>query len=237
MSYISNTIQKAWFPRVFPFLFFIAFMVIESLIDYLSKYFAPLATFAEYDSYIFYPIKTVLVAIVILLLWNRYSEIDIKKGCTAKNLLIGFFSGAAVFVLWINMDMKSATMSEPKPYNPFIFNNSILFYLIISFRLFGSSVVVPVFEELFWRSFVLRYIINTKFEDVPIAKFTWVSFIISSIFFGLEHNLWLAGIMAGLSYCLVLYYTRSLFIAILSHGTTNLLLGIYVITTENWQFW
>ncbi len=237
MPFISNTIQKEWFPRVFPFLLFIAFMVIENFIEYLSKYFSPLETFAEYDSYIFYPIKTVLVIIVLLLMWERYSEIDVKNGFTAKNFLIGFFSGTAVFVLWINMDMKSATMSEPKPYNPFIFSNSTIFNLIISFRLFGSAVVVPVFEELFWRSFILRYIINTKFEDVPIAKFTWVSFIISSIFFGLEHNLWLAGIMAGLSYCLVLYYTRSLFIAMFSHGITNLLLGIYVITTGNWQFW
>ncbi len=237
MSYISNTIQKAWFPRVFPFLLFIAFIALESLIDFLSKYYTPLVKVAEYDGYVFYPIKTVLVAIALLLLWNRYTEIDIKIGFSVKNLLIGFFSGAAVFVLWINMDLKFATMKEPEPYNPFVFNNSVLFYLIISFRLFGSSVVVPVFEELFWRSFVLRYIINPKFENVPIAKFTWVSFIISSIFFGLEHNLWLAGIMAGLSYCLVLYYTRSLFIAIFSHGITNLLLGIYVITTGNWQFW
>ncbi len=237
MSYISNTLQKAWFPRVFPFLLFIAFIAIEGLIDYLSKYFSPLATFAEYDNYIFYPLKTVLVAIVLFLMWKRYSEINFKKGLTAKNLIIGFLSGAVVFVLWINMDIKYATISEPKPYNPFIFDNPTFFYLIISFRLFGSSLVVPIIEELFWRSFVLRYIINIKFEDVPIAKFTWVSFIVSSIFFGLEHNLWLAGIMAGLSYCLVLYYTRSLFIAMFSHGITNLLLGIYVITTGNWQFW
>ncbi len=237
MLSISNTIQKAWFPRVFPFLLFIAFIALESLIDFLSQYYAPLVKVAEYDSYIFYPVKTVLVAIAILLLWNRYTEIDIKKGLSVKNLLIGFFSGAAVFVLWINMDMKFATMKEPVSYNPFIFNNSFLFYLIISFRLFGSSVVVSVVEELFWRSFILRYIINPKFEDVPVGKFTWISFVIASIFFGLEHNLWLAGIMAGVSYSLILYYTRSLFVAIFSHGITNLLLGIYVIKTGNWQFW
>ena len=81
---------------------------------------------------------------------------------------------------------KFATLKEPESYNPFIFANSFFFYLIISFRLFGSSVVVPVCEELFWRSFVLRYIINPKFEDVPVGKFTWISFVIASIFFGLR---------------------------------------------------
>ncbi|WP_096892505.1 CAAX prenyl protease-related protein [Candidatus Scalindua japonica] len=233
----SSILQKAWFPRVFPFLLFIAFIALESLIDFLSQYYAPLVKVAEYDGYIFYPVKTVLVAVSLLLLWNRYSEIDIKKGLSGKNLLIGFFSGVAVFVLWINMDMKFATLKEPEAYNPFIFNNSFLFYLIISFRLFGSSVVVPVFEELFWRSFVLRYIINPKFENVPIGKFTWVSFVIASVFFGFEHNLWLAGIMAGVSYSLILYFTRNLFVAMFSHGITNLFLGIYVIKTDNWQFW
>ncbi|MEK6767127.1 MAG: CAAX prenyl protease-related protein [Planctomycetota bacterium] len=237
MSRISGTIQKAWFPRVFPFLLFIAFIALESLIDFLSKYCDHLVNVAGYDSYIFYPVKTVLVAVVLVLLWNRYTEIDMKKGFSVKNLLIGFVAGVAVFVLWINMDMKFAVMSEPEEYNPFIFDNSILFYLIISFRLFGSSVVVPVFEEIFWRSFVIRYIINPRFEEVPIGKFTWLSFVISSILFGLEHNLWLAGIMAGVSYSLILYYTRSLVIAIFSHGITNLLLGIYVLTTGNWQFW
>lgn len=237
MIRISVITQKAWFPRVFPFLLFIAFIVLERFIDFLSRYYVPMRTFAEYDSYIFYPVKTVLVAIVLLLLRDRYSEIEIKKGFSAKNLFMGFLAGAAVFVLWINMDMKFATMSEPKPYNPFIFNNSILFYLILSFRLFGSSVVVPVFEELFWRSLVIRYIINPRFEDAPVGRFTWLSFVISSVLFGLEHNLWMAGIMAGVSYCLILYYTRSLAVAMFSHGITNLLLGIYVLTTGNWQFW
>ena len=237
MSRIYNIIQRAWFPRVFPFLLFIAFIALESFIAFLSDYYSPMVAIAEYDGYILYPVKTVFVAVVLLFLWNRYTEIDMKTGFSVRNILIGFLAGVIVFVLWINMDMGFAVMSEPKDYNPFIFNNSLFLYLIISFRLFGSSVVVPIFEEIFWRSFIIRYIINRKFEDVPIGKFTWLSFVISSIFFGLEHNLWLAGIMAGVSYSLILYYTRSLVVAIFSHGVTNLLLGIYVVTTGNWQFW
>ena len=237
MSRISETIQKAWFPRVFPFLLFVAFIALESLIDFLSKYCPPLLTVAKYDHYIFYPLKTVLVAIVLLLLWNRYTEINMKKVFSGKNLMIGFMAGVVVFVLWINMDMKFAVMSEPKEYNPFIFDNSILLYLMISFRLFGAAVIVPVFEEIFWRSFVLRYIINPRFEEVPVGMFTWPSFVISSILFGLEHNLWLAGIIAGVIYSMVIYRTKDLGTVIFAHGVTNLFLGIYVLTTGNWQFW
>jgi uncharacterized protein len=237
MLRISDTVKTTWFPRVFPFLLFVTFIALESLIELISHYYAPLVIFAEYDSYILYPVKTVLVGIAMLLMWKRYTEIDIRNTFSARNILVGLIAGVGVFVLWINMDMKFVTMSEPKEFNPFIFDNSLFFYLIISFRLFGASVVVPVFEEIFWRSFIIRYIINPKFENVPVGQFTWLSFVISSIFFGLEHNLWLAGIMAGVSYSLVLYYTRSLVVAIFSHGVTNLLLGIYVLTTGNWQFW
>ncbi len=237
MSRISNIVKTAWLPRTFPFILFIAFIALESLIDFISKHYPSMATVAEYDGYIFYPLKTVLVGIAMLFMWKRYTEIDMKNTFSVRNILVGLLAGAGVFVLWINMDMKFATMSEPKEFNPFISDSSLIFYLIISFRLFGSSVVVPIFEELFWRSFILRYIINPKFENIPIGQFTWLSFVISSVFFGLEHNLWLAGIMAGVSYSLILYYTRSLIVAIFSHGVTNLLLGIYVITTGNWQFW
>lgn len=237
MLRISDTVKTAWFPRVFPFLLFVAFIALESLIEFISHYYTPMVIVAEYDSYFFYPVKTVLVGIALLLMWKRYTEIDMRNTFSVKNILIGLIAGVGVFAMWINMDMKFTTMSEPKDFNPFITGNSLLFYLIISFRLFGTSVVVPVFEEIFWRSFIIRYIINPKFENVPVGQFTWFSFVISSIFFGLEHNLWLAGIMAGVSYSLVLYYTRSLVVAIFSHGVTNLLLGIYVLTTGNWQFW
>lgn len=237
MSWVSDIINRTWFPRIFPFLLFVSFIALESLVDTLSTYYPRLSTLAEYDSYFFYPVKTILVAVVLFLLWSRYTEIDIKERISWKNLSIGLLAGVIVFFLWVNMDWRFATLSKPKEFNPFLFNNPFLFYLIISFRLFGASVVVPVFEEIFWRSFVIRYIVSPRFEDVPIGKFTWLSFIISSILFGLEHNLWLAGIMAGISYNLILYYTRSLAITIFSHGITNLLLGMYVLSTGNWRFW
>ncbi|MGA7827253.1 MAG: CPBP family glutamic-type intramembrane protease [Geobacteraceae bacterium] len=55
--------------------------------------------------------------------------------------------------------------------------------------------------------------------------------------FGLEHNLFLAGIMAGIAYNLLLYRTKSLSACILAHGLTNLALGIYVLQTGKWYFW
>ena len=92
-------------------------------------------------------------------------------------------------------------------------------------------------EELFWRSFFIRYLIGPDFSKVPIGMATWPSFLLTTVLFGLEHNLFFAGIMAGIAYNLLLYYTRSISHCIIAHGLTNLLLGIYVLTTERWHFW
>ncbi len=234
---ISKIFKNEWFPRVFPFLIFVFFIAIESLIDMVAKYVPQFEKFAEYDSYIFYPIKTVLVGFFLVLFWKRYTELGTKNKFLWENLFIGLLTGFTVFVLWINMDWKFATIGKTKEFNPNVLGMSLISVVLVSFRLIGASLIVPVFEELFWRSFVLRYIVNPKFENVPLGKFTWMSFIVTSILFGLEHNLWLAGIMAGVAYTLLFYYTRSLLTVILAHGVTNLLLGVYVVSTENWQFW
>jgi hypothetical protein len=92
-------------------------------------------------------------------------------------------------------------------------------------------------EELFWRSFLLRYIINSDFMSVRVGTYTLFSFLVGSGLFGLEHTLVLAGIMAGIAYSLLLYWTKSIYQCVLSHAVTNFVLGIYVLQTGYWQFW
>jgi CAAX prenyl protease-like protein len=92
-------------------------------------------------------------------------------------------------------------------------------------------------EEIFWRSFMLRYVITSDFTSVRIGTFTLTSFLICAVLFGLEHNLLLAGIMAGAVYSLLLYWTKSIFQCVLAHAVTNLALGLYVLQTGHWQFW
>jgi CAAX prenyl protease-like protein len=104
-------------------------------------------------------------------------------------------------------------------------------------RLFGAALVVPVMEELFWRSFLIRYIVNSDFTKVPVGLFSWGSFAITVVLFGLEHHYLIAGMMAGIAYNLLLYRSRSLAHCILAHGVTNLVLGWYVLQTGAWHFW
>lgn len=122
-------------------------------------------------------------------------------------------------------------------FDPYKYGIDLLAWFIIAFRLAGAVIVVPIFEELFWRSFALRWLIKDDFLSVPIGAFTWFSFAVVTLGFGFEHHEWLVGLIAGVLYAVLLYKTKRLFDCVLAHAVTNLLLGIYVLSTQQWHLW
>jgi CAAX prenyl protease-like protein len=72
---------------------------------------------------------------------------------------------------------------------------------------------------------------------VPIDRFTWPSFIISSVAFGALHQSWIAGVIAGGLFAIAIYYRGRLADAITAHATANALLAVYVMATGSWSLW
>ena len=106
-------------------------------------------------------------------------------------------------------------------------------------RLLRLIVVVPLLEELFWRGFLLRYLIREDFTKVPVGEFSWLSFGVVTAGFVFEHSFadWPAALLTGALYNIVAYRTRSLSSCVLVHAVTNALLGVYVLRTGQWGFW
>ncbi|NDF40252.1 MAG: CAAX prenyl protease-related protein [Proteobacteria bacterium] len=97
---------------------------------------------------------------------------------------------------------------------------------------------VPIAEELFFRGFVIRRCIGPDVDAVPVGEFTWLSFLLSSVAFGVLHgDAWVAGTVAGMLFALALYTRRRLDDAIVAHATTNALLSGYVVATGSWAQW
>jgi CAAX prenyl protease-like protein len=69
------------------------------------------------------------------------------------------------------------------------------------------------------------------------GKFTWFSFILSSVVFGILHGRWFAGTLAGLVFALVLYRHKRLSDPIWAHAITNGLIAAYVLSTSTWTMW
>jgi CAAX prenyl protease-like protein len=104
-------------------------------------------------------------------------------------------------------------------------------------RLLGSAGVIALIEEVFWRGFLYRRIIDRSFCNVDLGRWHGPAFALVVVLFGLEHTRWLAGILAGVAYAVLLLRTRDLWAAVLAHAVTNLLLGLYVLRTGAHQFW
>jgi CAAX prenyl protease-like protein len=105
-------------------------------------------------------------------------------------------------------------------------------------RIAGAVVTVPIAEELAFRGFGLRRLMDEDFEAVPWRAWNWLALGGSSVFFGLMHGgLWLAGIAAGLIYGGMMLRRGHLGDAIGAHATTNALLAAYVLATNRWDLW
>ena len=104
-------------------------------------------------------------------------------------------------------------------------------------RWVGAALLVPVMEELFWRSFLMRWIENATFEAVDPRRVGVKAIVLSTFVFMLAHTLWLAAIIAGLAYAWLYRRTGKLWVAVIAHAVTNGVLGVWVVRTGNWAFW
>jgi CAAX prenyl protease-like protein len=178
-----------------------------------------------------YPVQTVLVAASLIYFWRVYKQ-EIRFSFN----WLAAVSGIAVFVIWVLPEGLYPQIGQ-SAFNPYEEAGGAGVYVVIAFRLIGATLVVPLMEEVFWRSFALRFVVSSDFKTIPLGQFSWFSFVLVSVIFGFEHHRWLVGIVAGFAYAGVLYHRKNLFDPILSHAITNFLLGIYVLYTRQWSFW
>lgn len=104
-------------------------------------------------------------------------------------------------------------------------------------RLAGSAFVIATLEEFFWRGFLYRWLVEREFTKVDPRAGRAMAFAVMVVVFGLEHDRWLAGMIAGAAYGALYVFTRDLWAAVVAHVTTNLLLGLYVLAYGQYRFW
>ena len=104
-------------------------------------------------------------------------------------------------------------------------------------KLIGSAFVISAAEEWFFRGFLYRWLRKGDFLSVDLARYDAQAFWLVVLVFGLEHDRWLAGMMAGAVYGWLVLRTGRIGPAIVAHATTNLALGVYVILSRQYGFW
>src|SRR5215469_14959058 len=174
-------------PRVVPFIIFI----------FLT---AGQGRFGPESAYWFYLAKTLvglwLIYEIRPLVW------EMRWAFSWEAVVVGI----CVVVMWIGMDpyYPKLGFSKPVPANSnpgLVFGQHsplTAFFLLV--HLFGMTVVVPPLEEVFYRSFLYRFIAKPDFLDVPLCQFLPLPFFATAVIFGIEHSQWLAGILCGMAY-------------------------------------
>jgi CAAX prenyl protease-like protein len=135
-------------------------------------------------------------------------------------------AGLLVFVVWIALDTSELTPETQVALSIFASAETQSTFIVAA-HMFSSVLIVPFSEEIAFRGYILRRLINSRVSQVRIGAFTLYSCSISSIIFGLTHDRWCVGTIAGFIYALVLYQKRNLGHAVLAHGVTNLLLVLW----------
>ncbi|WLI90237.1 CAAX prenyl protease-related protein [Massilia sp. R2A-15] len=212
--------------RVLPFAVYLAFIALTELLARLGWTAAELRWL--------YAVKAATVALALAVFWRHYTELHIFR-LRPPRLLFALAVGVVVLVLWIGLGADWMTIGTSAGFDPT--TNGRIDWALVVVRIAGAALVVPVMEELFWRSFLLRWLDNPDFDTVAPAQVTIRSVLISSVLFGFEHNLWLAGIVAGLAYSALYMRHRTIWSPILAHAVTNGLLGAWVVHTGSWSYW
>ena len=216
--------------RVLPFVAFMALLTLRGL--------APEDGSWGFDTRWLYAVKVVLVSAMLAWWWREYGELSRQTGPTARELLWAVAVGALVFVLWINLDAPWMTIATGavQPVVP-VDAQGHLEWPLIAARLAGAALLVPVMEELFWRSFLMRWLQQPVFEGLDPRRVGLRAVVLSTFVFVLAHPLWLAAAVAGLAYALIYIRTGRLWTAVIAHAVTNAMLGVWVVAAGNWQFW
>ena len=213
---------------------FVAFFFLIALGELVAKLFEGYAFWmASAPRYWIYPLQTFVCGLLIALGWKDYHlQMPQRAGYAV-------FVGAVVFFIWILPQEMFGFARRLDGFDPAFFGTGGSHTLNTALRFVRLVIVVPLLEEIFWRGFLLRYLVNQDFTRVPFGTFSWKSFAIVTAGFCLEHSYedYAGAILAGALYNLVAYQTRSLSACVVAHAVTNLWLGIYIMRTGQWGFW
>ena len=222
-------LSRAAIARVVPFAAFMLLLVLRGAL--------PADASNGIDPRWVYGISVLLVGGLLAGFWRDYGELVRQTGPSAGECLLSVAAGLVVCVLWINLDATWMRIGEATASFVPTDAQGQLLWPLIAVRWIGAALLVPLMEELFWRSFLMRWIQSPQFEAVPPRRVGIKAIVLSTFVFVLAHPLWMAATIAGLVYAGLYVYTGRLWVPVIAHAVTNGALGIWVVRTQQWAFW
>ena len=184
-----------------------------------------------------YSVTVGVVGGLLAYFWREYGELVAQTRPSLFETALAAGVGLVVFAFWIRLDAPWMTIGSPSASFLPLDTQGHLIWPLVAVRWIGAALIVPVMEELFWRSFLMRWIQSPQFESVVPQRVALKAIVLSTFVFVLAHTLWLAAIIAGLAYAWLYVRTGKVWVPIIAHAVTNGALGVWVVVTGNWAFW
>lgn len=183
------------------------------------------------SKYWVYPLQTVVCGAILAWYWRSY---DFGR----PGWLWALGAGLASLLIWIAPQLVLGAPPRVEGFDPAQTGPDFETFSVIA-RMVRLVLVVPLAEEIFWRGFLMRYLVREDFASVPFGTFTPLSFfgVAAAFMFAHQPVDWPAAFLTGILFGLVAVRTRSLISCVLAHATTNLALGVYILATRQWGFW
>jgi CAAX prenyl protease-like protein len=218
--------------NVAPFFAFMALLLVGEIVGKLFE--GQAFWMVAFPRYWVFPLQTVVCAAILARYWQDYAW------GPPRHMVFTLAVAVATFFIWIAPQEVFHQPRRLDGFDPWFFgDHGGVPAMSIIVRFIRLVVVVPLLEEIFWRGFLLRYLIHHDFMRVPFGTFRWSSFCAVSLLFAVAH--WgpdfVPALITGALFNLVAYRTKSLVCCVITHAVTNLLLGIYIMKTGQWGFW
>jgi CAAX protease family protein len=185
-------------------------------------------------------IRIVIIIVVIWLVSRPVLDFRVRNWLGTLGI------GVVIFGLWVLPDLLF-----PGYRHLWLFDNSVVGPvrsslsaaektdpLVLALRTFRAAALVPILEELFWRGWLMRWLMGTDFRKVALGAYSGTSFWVVAALFASEHGpYWDVGLIAGILFNFWMVRTKSLGDLILAHAVANLCLSAYVIAAGKWEYW
>ncbi len=152
-----------------------------------------------------YPARAALMAGALWMFWPLYRKLDWQLDWIAVGV------GAVIGLAWVLIPVP-----EPDTTPPYGTLSGGLLVLWFVARGIGTSLLVPVIEELFFRGYLEQRFKRNDTVVWAIAAATAVAAI-----FGLLHDRWIEAVVASLAFSFVMHRSGRVTDAIVAHGVAN----------------
>jgi CAAX prenyl protease-like protein len=171
---------------------------------------------------------------------------DVVLSLRVRHAMPSVLLGLAVCAMWVAPDQLFPGWREH-----WLFQNSITGTvktsippseladpLVVILRVVRAALLVPILEELFWRGWLPRWIVNSDWQKVPLGTFNVLAFVATALLFAIEHGpFWEVGLLCGFIYNWWMWKTKSLGDIVLVHAVTNAALSGFVMVTKQYAYW